>query len=49
VKELWGSVRDRGKSMTDATAYSEELKRLFTDYEYTVRPVSEEQIKKVLA
>jgi hypothetical protein len=35
--------------MTEATTYSEELRRLFSDYEYTVRPVSEEQINKVLA
>jgi hypothetical protein len=48
VRELWKEALYHGKTKNAAQLYIMQLRQLFTAYEYTVRPVSYEQIKNKL-
>lgn len=48
VRELWAAVEKHGQSITDANFYKYELSKLFKDFSYTVRPVTDEKVKEMV-
>lgn len=49
VRECWSEIQKHGESMIAAQLYIQQLRRLFPDFKYEVRPVTEEHIRRVTA
>jgi len=49
VREMWANIKVRGKTLTGAEIYAQELRRLFSDFAYTVRPVTSADVDKHIA
>lgn len=47
ARELWPAIKEHGQSMIAAEKYAADLKEAFSDYRYTVRLVSDEQVREV--
>jgi hypothetical protein len=46
VRELWSEIEKRGNSIIAAELYIQQLKRLFPNFGYTVRPVTDQESKE---
>jgi hypothetical protein len=46
VRELWSEIEKHGNSIIAAELYIQQLKRLFPNFGYTVRPVTDKESKE---
>ena len=48
VRELWNEIEKHGQCETSAKVYALQLERDFDDFEYTVRPVTDQELREAI-
>jgi hypothetical protein len=48
VRELWSEVQECGRLKSSAEVYALRLAREYSEFEYTVRPVTDQELQEVM-